>query len=101
MKPPPQFGGDSEMKQLAAVISREIYQESPNVRFDDIVDLSVAKRLLVEAVQLPVRFPAVFTGLLRPWRGILLHGPPGTGKTLLAKALATECQTTFFNISGK
>lgn len=89
------------MKQLAAVISREIYQESPNVRFDDIVDLSVAKRLLVEAVQLPVRFPAVFTGLLRPWRGILLHGPPGTGKTLLAKALATECQTTFFNISGK
>jgi hypothetical protein len=32
LKPPPQFGGDAEMKQLAAVISREIYQESPNVR---------------------------------------------------------------------
>jgi hypothetical protein len=34
LRPPPQFGYDSEMKQLASVISREIYQESPNVRSD-------------------------------------------------------------------
>jgi katanin p60 ATPase-containing subunit A1 len=100
LKPPPQFGGDAEMKQLAAVISREIYQESPNVRFDDIVKLDEAKRLLCEAVQLPIRFPTLFTGILRPWKGILLHGPPGTGKTLLARAVATECHTTFFNISA-
>jgi katanin p60 ATPase-containing subunit A1 len=100
LKPPPNFFGDSELKQLANVISREIYQESPNVRFSDIVHLDEAKRLLMEAVQLPIRFPTLFTGILRPWRGILLHGPPGTGKTLLAKAVATECHTTFFNISA-
>lgn len=100
LKPPPQFQNDPELKQLASIISREIYQESPNVRFEDIVHLDNAKRLLMEAVQLPLRFPSLFTGILKPWRGILLHGPPGTGKTLLAKAVATECHTTFFNISA-
>ena len=100
LKPPPKFGADVELTQLAAVISREIYQHSPNVLFDDIISLNDAKTLLREAVQLPLKFPMLFTGLLRPWRGILLHGPPGTGKTMLAKAVATECRTTFFNISA-
>ena len=74
LKPPPQFGGDSEMKQLAAVISREIYQSTTGVNFDDIVGLDGAKSLLCEAVQLPLKFPFLFSGLLRPWKGILLHG---------------------------
>lgn len=71
LKPPPHYGGDSELRQLANVICREIYQESPNVRFGDIIQLDEAKRLLVEAVQLPLRFPHLFTGILRPWRGMI------------------------------
>ncbi|XP_068127997.1 katanin p60 ATPase-containing subunit A-like 2 isoform X2 [Hyperolius riggenbachi] len=93
-------GASSEMRELAAVISRDIYLQNPNVRWDDIIGLDAAKRLVKEAVVYPIRYPQLFTGILSPWKGLLLYGPPGTGKTLLAKAVATECNTTFFNISA-
>ncbi|XP_042588100.1 katanin p60 ATPase-containing subunit A-like 2 isoform X1 [Cyprinus carpio] len=101
LKPISAFTGmNSDMRELAAVISRDIYLHNPNVRWDDIIGLESAKRLVKEAVVYPIKYPQLFTGILAPWKGLLLYGPPGTGKTMLAKAVATECNTTFFNISA-
>lgn len=70
------------------------------MKFDDIVGLENPKNIVHEALLLPMKYPQYFTGLLEPWKGILLFGPPGTGKTLLAKAVASELRCTFFNISA-
>uniref|UniRef100_A0A3Q3G5B1 Katanin catalytic subunit A1 like 2 n=1 Tax=Labrus bergylta TaxID=56723 RepID=A0A3Q3G5B1_9LABR len=94
------YGMSGEMRELAAIISKDIYLHSPDVRWEDIIGLEDAKRLVKEAVVYPIKYPQLFTGILSPWKGLLLYGPPGTGKTLLAKAVATECKTTFFNISA-
>ncbi|XP_029693579.1 katanin p60 ATPase-containing subunit A-like 2 isoform X3 [Takifugu rubripes] len=93
-------GTSSEMSELAAVISRDIYMDDLSVQWDNIIGLEEAKKLVKEAVVYPIKYPQLFTGIVSPWKALLLYGPPGTGKTLLAKAVAAECRTTFFNISA-
>jgi len=67
------------------------------VRFTDIAGQEDAKAELKRAVILPRKQPHLVAG--EPTRGILLYGPPGTGKTELAKAVATEGDSTFFCVS--
>jgi len=94
------FNSDGYDKDLVEGLERDIVSKNPNVHWHDIAGHDEAKRLLEEAVVLPMLMPDYFKGIRRPWRGVLMVGPPGTGKTLLAKAVATECGTTFFNVSS-
>lgn len=60
-------------------VEQELIERDLGTTFDDIAALTTAKRLLDEAVVLPVLVPEFFTGIREPWKGVLLFGPPGTG----------------------
>ncbi|CAF1253328.1 unnamed protein product, partial [Didymodactylos carnosus] len=90
---------DPDRKKMMQRFAGSIITD-PKVTFTDVVGLDQAKEALKEAVILPIKFPKLFTGNRRPWAGILLYGPPGTGKSYLAKAIATECKSTFISVSS-
>ncbi|KAH7823437.1 Vacuolar protein sorting 4A (Vps4A) [Monocercomonoides exilis] len=91
---------NEEDRNLQEALKEAILQEKPCVHWSDVAGLEQAKQSLKEAVVLPIRFPELFVGKRRPWKGILLFGPPGTGKSFLAKAVATEVDATFFSVSS-
>ena len=89
------------LKEITPSAMREVYLETPDVKWSDIGGLEEVKTELREAVEWPLKFPEVYKRLnYKIPKGILLYGPPGTGKTLLAKAVATESEANFISVRG-
>ncbi len=89
------------LKDIMPSAMREVYVETPDVRWSEIGGLGTTKKELQEAVEWPLKYPDLYStiGYSMP-KGILLYGPSGTGKTLLAKAVATESEANFISIRG-
>ena len=92
---------DNAIKEVMPSAMREVYLESPDVKWSDIGGLDDVKRELQEAVEWPLRYPDLYTKLGHSIpKGILMHGPSGTGKTMLAKGVATESEANFISVKG-
>ncbi|MBI2126425.1 MAG: CDC48 family AAA ATPase [Thaumarchaeota archaeon] len=92
---------EGALKDITPSAMREVYIETPDVRWSQIGGLEGIKKELQEAVEWPLKYPELYStiGYSMP-KGILLHGPSGTGKTLLAKAVATESEANFISVRG-
>lgn len=80
---------------------REVFVETPTVRWSDIGGQAEVKQKLRECVEWPLTHADTFArlGVDAP-RGVLLYGPPGCSKTMTAKALATESGINFIAVKG-
>ena len=92
---------ENALKDVMPSAMREVYLETPDVKWSDIGGLEAVKKDLQEAVEWPLKYPDIYAtiGYSMP-KGVMLHGPSGTGKTLLAKAVATETEANFISVRG-
>lgn len=92
---------EGALKDVMPSAMREVYLETPDVKWADLGGLDGVKRELQEAVEWPLKFPDLYQaiGYNMP-KGILLYGSSGTGKTMLAKAVATESEANFISVRG-
>ncbi len=92
---------DQETRRLQEMLADTIITEIPKIRLSEVADLEEAKQAIQDAIIAPMKHPELFKGKVRqPWRGILFYGPAGCGKTLIARAVASEINATFFNVSA-
>ncbi|KAL3468923.1 P-loop containing nucleoside triphosphate hydrolase protein [Aspergillus californicus] len=91
----------SALQETRPTAMREVFLETPKVRWSDIGGQHDIKRRLQKAVERPLKFPERMSRLnVKSKKGILLYGPPGCSKTLTVKALATEAGLNFMAVKG-
>ncbi|KAH1973624.1 hypothetical protein LV164_008253 [Aspergillus fumigatus] len=91
----------SALQETRPTAMREVFLETPKVRWTDIGGQHDIKKRLQKAVERPLKFPERMKRLnVKSKKGILLYGPPGCSKTLMVKALATEAGLNFLAVKG-
>ncbi|KAI3327985.1 putative AAA family ATPase/60S ribosome export protein Rix7 [Xylariaceae sp. AK1471] len=99
-----QPNGEPKTKRRKAE-RREKEKEDRNPPADaslrDLGGMDDAIKILVKSITWPMHAPAACEkGLVKPARGVLIHGPPGCGKTMLAKAYAASLGIAFIPVSA-
>ncbi|EEC50026.1 predicted protein [Phaeodactylum tricornutum CCAP 1055/1] len=91
----------SESKASEVIMGSSTPRLEVGLGYDSVGGLDSAIQLMRELIELPLRFPELWTtaGVPTP-KGVLLHGPPGCGKTLIANALVEETGAHVVVING-
>ena len=93
------------IQSLLPVFVPQALQALPIVRlttlWEDIGGLEEAKDVLLETLELPMKYSGLFKSYPMKLRsGVLLYGPPGCGKTMLGMTIAARCHLNFLSIKG-
>jgi transitional endoplasmic reticulum ATPase len=89
------------LKEVHPSAMREVFVETPAIKWDEIGGLENIKKELKKSVEWPLLHEKSFKEIgIDPIKGIMLYGPPGTGKTMLVKAIANEISANFIGIKG-
>ncbi|KAK4996102.1 AAA+-type ATPase [Elasticomyces elasticus] len=92
---------EKPLLQVRPTAMREIFLETPKVRWSDIGGLAEVKQALTEVIERPLKITDIMAASnLKPQKGVLLYGPPGCSKTLTAQAIATSSGLNFIAVKG-
>ncbi|XP_063947322.1 peroxisomal ATPase PEX1 isoform X2 [Daucus carota subsp. sativus] len=79
----------------------KIASEGSHRGWEDVGGLIEIRNAIKEMIEMPSRFPNVFSHApLRMRSNLLLYGPPGCGKTHIVGAAAAACSLRFISVKG-
>ncbi|KAI3671694.1 hypothetical protein L1987_87434 [Smallanthus sonchifolius] len=92
------------MKGFLPIAMRDITKsasEEGHGGWQDVGGLTEIRNSIKEMIELPSKFPVIFSQApLRMRSNVLLYGPPGCGKTHIVGAAAAACSLRFISVKG-